>query len=148
MSNASYAGWNHAGFSYLHTTAITSTRQYLLVQRDTTNAPESTAVPRNGYVESLEVELDTIAAGATSLLLSLWRDVNGVRMFVGETTATIVLGAVATNGGVSVKIDRDHHFITGLSTANIQDPNGANLYIGVSTNAGTANAKFILNWRW
>lgn len=148
MNNARFGAWNHFGFSYKHTTAITAVRQFLLVTKDDTNAPQSDYVPVDCNLESITVLLDTIVAPAASLDISIWRDSAGSKLLVSEFTAPITTGAIATNGGVHAKIDLDHHYLEGLSTLNTTDTTKVNLYIGINTDAGTANAKIMLNWRW
>jgi hypothetical protein len=148
MSDARFGAWNHFSHSYRHTVALTNARQYFLIQQDAVNDPESESVPKNCYLESAEIVLDTVGGGATSVLLSVWRDSTGTAMLVGESTVPIVPGGPVASGGAEVSIGKDHHFITGLSVVNAADSTACNLWLGVALNVGTANAKLILNWRW
>lgn len=88
-------------------------------------------------LSALWIRVDTIAAGATQLIVRLSRDTLGDQPWVGDTTATISTGiTTATAGCVTIKIDVDYKH-TADST----------VYLHAKTNAGTCNIKAIeLTW--
>jgi hypothetical protein len=88
-------------------------------------------------LSALWVRVDTIAAGATSLVVRLSRDTAGDQPWVGDTTATISTGiTTATAGCVLIKIDVDYKHLA-----------DSNLFLHAKTNAGTCNIKAIeLTW--
>ena len=45
MSIARYGGFNHAGISYKHEAALTTSYQVFALTADATNAPRTAAVP-------------------------------------------------------------------------------------------------------
>ena len=58
-----------------------------------------------------------------------------------EVTKTILAGkTTAADGSVVVDFDKDIHFMTGISVADT-------IYVIAETNAGTATADILVNWR-
>ena len=78
-------------------------------------------------LSALYVHVNTIAAGATSLVVRLSTDTAGDNPWIGDTTATLSTGITnATQGAVTVKLGVDF-----IKTANDI------LYLHAKTNAGT-----------
>lgn len=90
-----------------------------------------------GRIDNVQIRMNTIAGGATSLTVRLTRDLAGDDIVFGDTTATISNGVTtATDGAVTVKFDALY--------GNSDD----NLYLFWKTNAGTATVdKIIVNWQ-
>jgi hypothetical protein len=89
------------------------------------------------FLESLNITVDTIAAGATSLTLRVTSDVGGDECIIPDTTATISTGiSTATDGTVA--------FSSGIAFTNINTANQADaiVYVWVKTNAGTCNLAY------
>lgn len=144
----SFGGWNFSGHAYKHQADVTNARTIHALTRDATNDARSAYVPNDCAIFSLEIYFDTIAGGANTVTVSLWRDVAGDIMLVGEDSYTIVTGTTtATDGSVRVTYapDVDHHrypsSVNGDSDANVT------LYVGLRLNAGTAKANVLCNWR-
>jgi len=82
------------------------------------------------HISAVYIHVDTIAAGATSLVLRISPDPTGDQMFVPDTTATISTGfTTATKGGVVYKVDVD-----GFLSSD-------QLYWTVKTDVGTATLR-------
>jgi len=87
-------------------------------------------------LSAIYVQVDTIAAGATSLTIRATSDAAGQLIIVPDTTATISTGiTTATAGGVVLKIDVDYRAAE------------SDFYVHFKTNAGTCNVK-VLEVAW
>ncbi|MDI7267645.1 MAG: hypothetical protein QME96_06595 [Myxococcota bacterium] len=157
---ARYAGWQHfAAATPTRPTAATWGDGAAAEAIDAGLAPEDLVpidVPSHCNVESVEVHLNTIAGGPTTITVGIWRDAAGDVVFVSDrpTAATqdIRLGlTTAAQGGAVWKIDKDHH-----PTANsVNDDNDempgnqtTRLFVGFYLNVGTANVdRIVVNWR-
>ena len=91
-------------------------------------------VPARFYLDHLEVQVDTIALGATSLTGYLSWDAAGDYPATNEATSTIVTGKTTATRGSAV-FDLKNHMVRppGLGTA-------GRMYLWLKTNAGTCNA--------
>jgi hypothetical protein len=91
-------------------------------------------VPARFYLDHLEVQVDTIAAGATTLTAFLSWDTSGDYPASNEATATIKTGKTTATKGSAV-FDFKNHMARppGLGTA-------GRLYLWLKTDAGTCNA--------
>ena len=120
-------------------------------------------------IESIEANMDTLAGGAASGIVAVWRDAAGDIALVGDRTAAatqpITLGtATVTDGTCSWKVDKDHHENADSTvnetmlavenydaqTAGVQLPTVqyADLWVSIALNAGTANLnRLTVNWR-
>lgn len=142
MSIARYGGFNHAGISYKHQAALTTTYQVFTLTADTTNCQRTAAVPVFAELKNINFELDTIAAGASKVTFYLSRDIAGDIPVTSALTADVVFGlTTATKGTAIACIDLDYHY-----QALAVETQGT-LYLVVKTNAGTANCNVRLHWR-
>ena len=83
-------------------------------------------------LSAIYVQVDTIAAGATSLTVRATSDAAGQLIIVPDTTATISTGiTTATAGGVVLKIDVDYK------------ASESDFYVHFKTNAATCNVKVL-----
>ena len=116
------------------TNAYSTTRRHNLDLTSDTNPGET--IPFRGRLDSINIVLDTIAGGATTLTVRLTRDLAGDDIAFGDTTATISTGVTtATAGSVTIKFDA----LYGYSSDS--------LYLFWKTNVGTANVdKITVNW--
>lgn len=142
MANARYGGFNHAGISTKYQAALTATYQVFPLTADTTNLPRTSAVPTFAELKHLSVEMDTIAAGASSVTFYLSRDAAGDIPITGAQTASVVFGfTTATKGSAIAYLNIDYHFLQ-LAAETL----GA-VYAVIKTNAGTCNGNLLLHWR-
>jgi hypothetical protein len=97
---------------------------------------KTAASPVRARLSAIYVQVDTIAAGATSLTIRATSDPSGQFIIVPDTTATISTGiTAATGGGVVLKVDVDYK------------ASDSNFYVHFKTNAGTCNVK-VLEVTW
>jgi len=142
MSNARYGGFNHAGISYKHQAALTTSYQVFTLTADATNAPRTTSVPDFAHFQHLAVEMDTIASGASSVTFFLARDAAGDIPLTAEQTASVQFGfTTATDGSAIACIDLDYHY------QQLAVETRGTVYVVIKTNAGTANGNLRLHWR-
>lgn len=93
---------------------------------------KTAASPVRARLSAIYVQVDTIAAGATTLTIRATSDAAGQLIIVPDTTATISTGiTTATAGGVVLKIDVDYK------------ASDSNFYVHFKTNAGTCNVKVV-----
>lgn len=96
---------------------------------DGTKTPAS---PVRARLSAVYIQVDTIAAGCTQLVVRATSDAAGQLIIVPDTTATISTGiTTATAGGVVLKVDVDYK------------ASNSNFYVHFKTNAGTCNVKVI-----
>ena len=142
MSNARYGGFNHAGISYDHQAALTTTYQAFGVTQDAANNARSAPVPTFAELKNINFELDTIAGGASQVTFYLARDLAGDIPVTGVQTAAVVFGLTTATKGTAIScIDLDYHW-QALAAETM-----GTLYLVVKTNAGTANCNVRLHWR-
>jgi hypothetical protein len=142
MSIARYGGFNHAGISYNHQAALTTSYQVLALTGDPTNAPRTANVPDFAHFQHLAVEMDTIAGGASSVTFFLARDAAGDIPLTAEQTASVQFGfTTATDGSAIACIDLDYHY------QQLAVETRGTVYVVIKTNAGTANGNLRLHWR-
>ena len=117
------------------TTAYAIARRHLIPLNQDISTQLGTAGVR-ARLSALYILVDTIAGGATELTVRLTRDAAGDQPVIGDTTASISIGASnSTFGGVTYKIDVDYCH------------SDANLYLFWKTNAGTCQVRTIeLTW--
>lgn len=140
--SARYGGFNHAGFSYKHQAAITTTPQVFTLTQDSTNSPRSSAIPTFAQLKQLFVQVDTAASGVSAVNFYLAADAAGDIPLAGQQTASILFGkTTATTGAAIGCIDLDYHYQQ-LGAETI-----GTVYVVIWTNAGTANANIRLHWR-
>ena len=88
--------------------------------------------PVRARLSAIYIQVDTIAAGATQLVVRATSDAAGQLIIVPDTTATISTGiTTATAGGVVLKIDVDYK------------ASDSDFYVHFKTNAGTCNVKVL-----
>ena len=93
---------------------------------------KTSASPVRARLSAIYIQVDTIAAGATSLTVRATSDASGQLIIVPDTTATISTGiTTATAGGVVLKIDVDYK------------SSDSNFFVHFKTNAGTCNVKAV-----
>lgn len=132
--------FSKAGFSFANNVSLSSTQATASCTVDAANAPESAAFPRFACIQSVEFQLSSVS-GASSITFYITRDVAGDVAISDEYTKTITVGkTTATDGSVVVDLSKDVHFITGVSAAD-------NIFVVAATNAGTATADVVVNWR-
>lgn len=142
MSNARYGGFNHAGISYDHQAALTTTYQVFTLNQDAVNNSRSANVPLFAEFKNINFELDTIAGGASKVTFYIARDVAGDIPITSTLTADVVFGlTTATKGTAIACIDLDYHY-----QALAVETQGT-VYLVVKTNAGTAKCNVRLHWR-
>jgi hypothetical protein len=140
--NARYGGFNHAGFSYKHQAALTTTPQVFTLTQDSTNSPCSSAIPTFAELKQVIAQVDTIAAGASSVLYYIAADAAGDIPLTPQGTTSILTGkTTATKGAAIDCIDIDYHYQR-LAAETL-----GTVYIVIWLNAGTANANIRLQWR-
>lgn len=140
--SARYGGFNHAGFSYTHQAALTTTPQVFALTQDSTNSPRSSVVPTFAEFKQVIAQLDTVAGGASSVLYYLSADVAGDVPLTNPGTASILLGKTTATSGAAIDcIDMDYHYQR-LTVETI-----GTVYAVIWLNAGTANANIRLQWR-
>ena len=149
---ASFDGWQHSGLATVVTT--------LPVALSTTRALVNIRVPLECRIVQVEADYDTIAGGAASGILTIWRDALGERIFFNAGTQTILIGTVVPatgRGGNSWVIGWDHLpdptspsvTVTG-SAASTDIPSRlyADLRLAFALNVGTANLnRLAVTWR-
>lgn len=166
MSSPQYDGWSKYGIGQ-----VQDTLPVALAAGKSVNNLVQVRLPEHCQIASVEAHFDTIAGGATTATLSIWRDSTGDVAFVTGTptaaTQTIETGiTTATDGTVAWSVFRDHHSepggtgaftgsTTALSTlvnATASQPlTGAryvDLWFHINLNAGTANLNALfVDWR-
>lgn len=141
-SDPRYGGFNHAGISYKHQAALTTSNQVFLLKADPTNSPRTADVPPFAVLKNINFELDTIAAGASKVTFYIARDLAGDIPVTGVSTTDVVFGlTTATKGTAIACVDLDYHY-QALAAEVI-----GTLFLVVKLNAGTANGNVRLHWR-
>ena len=160
MSN-SYEGWTYYEAAIVVTAypvALTAVRALVNVR-----------VPKDCNIESIEAAVATIAGGATTATVAVFRDAAGDVALVGDgpsgATQTITTGTTTATDGTAVwAVDKDHHQNadstvdeTMIAQANYdaqttgpQLPSVmyADLWVAIRLNVGTANLnRLTVNWR-
>jgi len=142
---------NEAGFSYgggADGVDLTTGWTYIAITGDVANESGSENMPSYVTLTDLEIQLNTIASGATSVTMRLFRALDssigskGITPASSNATASIDLQpGSTTEGDVNFPIYRDVHYRaeTGASAGT--------LYLGLQLDAGIAKAKAYLNWR-
>ena len=124
----------HSGLALTaNTTYGTGKRHNLNLQDDYTGF----APPRvNLRLGTINIHLNTIAGGATTVTMRCTRDLAGDDIVFGDTTATISTGVTtSTQGNVTYKID------------SLYGHTDDNLYLFWKTDAGTAVVDtIVVNW--
>ena len=132
--------FSKAGFSFANNVSLSATKATATCTVDATNAAASSVFPRFACIQSVEFQLSSVS-GASSITFRVTRDAAGDVAISDEFTKTILPGkTTAADGSVVVDFNKDVHFITGVSTAD-------NIYVVAETNAGTATADVLVNWR-
>jgi hypothetical protein len=141
-SDPRYGGFNHAGISYKHQAALTTSYQVFTLTADQTNCLRTANVPPFAELKNINFELDTIAGGASKVTFYLARDLAGDIPVTGELSANVVFGlTTATKGTALACIDLDYHY-QGLAAEVL-----GTLFLVVKLNAGTANGNVRQHWR-
>jgi len=131
-----------SGVSYKHQASLTTTYQVFALTADATNNAFSAAVPNDCELVQINVELDTIASGASKVTCYLARDIAGDIPVTSECSANVLFGfTTAAKGTAVVDVGTMHHY-QGLGS----EVRGT-LYAIVKLNAGTANANIRLYWQ-
>jgi len=131
-----------SGVSYKHQASLTTTYQAFALTGDIATNEFSVPVPNDCTLAQLNVELDTIASGASKVTCYLARDLAGDIPVTGECTANVLFGlTTATKGTAVVDVSLPHHY-QGLGS----EVRGT-LYTIVKLNAGTAKANIRLYWQ-
>tara|TARA_R100000664_G_scaffold443_4_gene1437 strand:- start:6809 stop:7225 length:417 start_codon:yes stop_codon:yes gene_type:complete len=132
--------FSRAGFSFANNVSLSATKAAAACTADSTNAAESATFPRFASIRSVEFQLSSVS-GASSITFRVTRDAAGDVAVSDEVTKTILAGkTTAADGSVVVDFDKDIHFMTGISVADT-------IYVIAETNAGTATADILVNWR-
>jgi hypothetical protein len=140
--SARYGGFNHAGFSYKHQAALTTSPQAFAITQDSTNSPRSSAVPAFAQLKQIVAQIDTAAAGVSSVTYYVSADLAGDIPLTPQGTASILFGkTTATKGSAIDCIDMDYHYQQ-LAAETL-----GTVYLIAWLNAGTANANIRLQWR-
>lgn len=140
--SARYGGFNHAGFSYKHQAALTTSPQVFPLTQDSTNSPRSSIVPTFAEFKQVIAQVDTIAAGASSVMYYIAADAAGDVPLTPQGTMNILTGkTTATVGSAIDCINIDYHYQR-LAVETI-----GTVYIVAWLNAGTLDADIRLQWR-
>tara|TARA_R100000005_G_C4986657_1_gene194816 strand:- start:1257 stop:1607 length:351 start_codon:yes stop_codon:yes gene_type:complete len=107
---------------------------------------KSTSVPDDCFLDSIELELSSVASSDT-VTIFLARDSAGkvpVTIEAADATQTVTMSAAAgsTTGGVSYTIGKDYHFDTTVSNTT-----SGTLYLVAKASAATTVENVHLNWR-
>lgn len=138
----SYSGFIRAGVSYYHQAALTTTPQIFALTRDATNSPPSAAIPTYAELRQVNVQVDTVAGGASEVSFYIAADAAGDIPLTGELTAGILYGKTTATKGTAIGcIELDYHFQQ-LAVETV-----GTVYIIAWLNAGTANGNIRLHWR-
>jgi hypothetical protein len=138
---ANYDLFSRAGVSYKHQAALTTTPQVFPLTKDAANAPTSAVVPTFAEFKQLNVQVDTIAAGASSVQYYIAADAAGDIPLTPQGTMSILTGkTTATKGSAIDCIDIDYHFQQ-LAVETV-----GTVYVIIWLNAGTANGDIRLHW--
>lgn len=141
MANPRYGGFTRAGVSYKHQAALTTTPQVFTLTQDMANSPPSAPIPTYAWLKQVNVQVDTVAAGASSVSYYIAADVAGDIPLTPVGTANILLGkTTATKGSAIDCIELDYQFQQ-LAVETV-----GTVYIIIWLNAGTANANIRLHW--
>jgi len=152
MANAKYDGWARRGFAYAHQVALTNTAQRVRCRRDAGVAgaiirPESFDFPAYGRVRRVLVQLDTIAGGAATVTVRLYRDSDGDHLLLWEQAMTIRVGrTTATSGTAYYDVPEggtDVPYIAGYATSGVEDSIYADLVLNVGTAKGNVEVHFM-----
>lgn len=139
---ANYSLFSRAGVSYKHQAALTTTPQAFGLTQDRTNSPPSAAIPTYAELKQVNVQVDTVAAGASSVSFYIAADLAGDIPLTTEQSAVIEFGKTTATKGTAIGcIDLDYHFQQ-LAVETV-----GTVYIIIWLNAGTANANIRLHWR-
>jgi hypothetical protein len=126
------------------TTALTSAYGTARAHNLTDNLPafQQAAARWTGILETVNVHVHAIAAGATKLVVRVTSDSAGNESILPDTEATISVGiGAATTGSVA--------FSAGVGMSNLNPTQTDSIiYVWVRTDAGTANLKEVtVTWR-
>ena len=141
MANPKYGGFSYMGVGMVVTT--------LPVSIDATPAAADLVrvrVPASCYIQSIEIQVDNINGGATSLKTAVYRDLttatDGAVIYTVERDITplyanaagsSVVGSVTSAAGVGSSLPSNTR---------------QSLYVSVGTNAGTCRiTRMVINWR-
>lgn len=142
MSNT----WNTLGYAYHNNGSLSGTLAVLAVTQDLTNSKLSSSIPRNCFIDSVEIFLTSMASSPTEVTLYLSRDSTGdVAITPGGTTGasqTIGTGVTANTGSVVFQIESDFNF-----DENVSGSTAGTLYAAVKLNTGTATGDIRINYR-
>lgn len=124
--------------------ALTTAKSVITCQQDTTNQKRSKPFPSRGHLSHVELELDTIAGGATKITWNLAWDANGDHPLHPEIEQDITTGkTTATDGGVAALVDIDFEAPDDASAWTDAEKGGwdGRIFVVAATNVGTCNAK-------
>lgn len=94
-----------------------------------------------GFLESLQLTVDTIAGGCASLTVRVTSDVTGDVCIIPDTAATIATGVTTATKGTVV-------YVSGIAFTNDDSAQtDAVVYVWVKTDAGTCNLR-VSNLVW
>lgn len=137
-----YGLFSRAGVSYKHQAALTTTPQSFALTKDAANSPTSAVIPTFASLKQVNVQVDTVAAGASSVSFYIAADLAGDIPLTTEQSAVIEFGKTTATKGTAIGcIDLDYHF------QQLPVETVGTVYIIIWLNAGTANANIRLHWR-
>lgn len=142
MANPRYAGYAHSGVSYKHAASLTGTYAAFATTADPVNARFAGETLPFVRLENVNIELASIAGGATSVTFYLARDVSGDYPISPAYTTNIVPGLTTAAVGAAVQgIGLDYHYEarTGETIGTV--------YVVAKLNAGTATGAIWVNWK-
>jgi hypothetical protein len=131
-----------SGVSYKHQASLTTTYQAFAVTADATNNAFSAVVPHDCTLAQVNVELNTIAGGASQVTCYLARDLAGDIPVTGVCSANVLFGlTTATKGTAVIDVSLKHHY------QDLGSEVRGTLFAIVKLNAGTALANIRLYWQ-
>ena len=134
------------GYSTILTSASLTTSYSVIALTGLASNKKSTSVPDDCFLDSIELELSSVASSDT-VTIFLARDSAGkvpVTIEASDATQTVTMSAAggATTGGVSYTIGKDYHFDTTVSNTT-----SGTLYLVAKASAATTVENVHLNWR-
>ena len=158
-----FDGFQNSGFGHNDTTTdsdqVLDTNWALFKVGD--GFSDGDYIPKVCQIADVEIYMSSIAGGATTATMAIFRDVGGdyavVDYGASGATKTISVGkTTATDGSVVFPVGKDLHPMDGVTEAltSVTDTSDARvskcapLYVGIKLNAGAAVAVEVrLNWR-
>ena len=128
-----------AQISAAASTALSNSYTVLACTSTSSGEAAAAILPDSCYLEDAHLQLDTIAASATTITWYISADAGGDVPLTKEVTSTIVVGKTTATDGAVVEVLGKHYmrFDEGVSDT---------IYVVAKTNVGTCNAIARITW--